>query len=303
MMRFNNNPGAKGQVANVLQSVLLLIFAALIAAQGKAASIARQQNDEATAAERVLKQAREATRKELKEPQINGLVVNSTTKVSDPIPEAILKARPQYRGKRAEGTIDEEIALSLPDKMRSKIDASYPTNQWVSDSIFNGDRFVGKSDTFVNGKPINFVISDSTVKTEKEKIAESKDSAFLTLFPITLDYSWHSPLEFRYIGIAEAKDTKADVIETTLSNGANYRFFFDQQTHLLLMVIETRTSKKTNKEIEKKYFFSDYRKVSGLLVAHKVVTETNQEVVAERDLKRLQINPTFKPDYFAVKGK
>jgi len=304
-MKLNHNRVAKKRITNTLWTVLLIVFAVASPAQGKLVSSAVEQNDETArvAAERVLKQARDATRKDLKSPEIKGLIVNSRTEVSDPYPEAILKARPQYRNQRAQGTVDEELAVSLPDKIREKIDSSYPTNQWVADRTLNGDRFVQKSDTLVNGKAINFTVNRSSPKSEKEQIAEYKDSVFLAVFPIILDYSWHSAMEFRYIGVAEAGGTKAEVIETMLSNGVKYRFFFDQQTHLMMMTIETRMSKSTNKEIERKYFFSDYRKEDGLLVAHRIVTETNKEVTDERELKRLQINPTFKPDYFEVKGK
>jgi outer membrane lipoprotein-sorting protein len=62
-------------------------------------------------------------------------------------------------------------------------------------------------------------------------------------------------------------------------------------------------SKAANKEIEKKYFFSDYRVEDGLLVAHKVIVEQNGKVVAETEIKKFQFNPTFKADFFEVKGK
>lgn len=304
-MKFNHNLGTKSRIANTLWSFLLSVFIFASLAQRTLISSAGQQNNETAraSAERVLKQAREATGKDLKSAGIKGLIVNSRTEVSDPYPEAVIKARPQYRNQRNQGTIVEELGISLPDKMREKVDASYTTNQWVSDRILNGNRFMQKSDTFVGGKPINITVSNPRLKSEKEQIAEYKESVFLTIFPIILDYSWYLPIEFSYIGVAEAGGAKADVIETTLSDGAKYRFFFDQQTYLLLMMIETRTSKSTNKEIERRYFFSDYRKEDGLLVAHKIVTESNKEVTAERELKQLQINPTFKPDYFAVKGK
>lgn len=304
-MKFNHNPVAKNRITNTLWRVLLLVFAVASPAEGKLISSTGQQNDEAAraTAERVLKQARETTREDLKNVEIKGLIVTTRTQVSVPYPEEFLKASPQYRNQRNEETTERELGISFPDKIREKMEASYPSNQQILDRTLNGGRFVRKSEVRVDGKPINFTPSNSSPKSEQEQIAEYKDSVFLTVFPIILDYSWYSPIEFRYIGVGEAKDTKADVIETMLSNGAKYRFFFDQQTHLLLLLIETRTSKSTNKEIERKYFFSDYRKEDGLLIAHKIVTETNKEVTAERELKSLQINPTFKPDYFAVKGK
>jgi hypothetical protein len=304
-MKFNNDLGAKKGITNAAWCVLLSVFTVAASPQGKLISAAvRQHGDAARAkAEQVLEQAQDVTRRDLKNAEVRGLIVNSRTEVSEPYPEKLLKARPQYRNQRSQGTIDKEFGASLPDKIREKVEANYTTNQWISDRTLNGDRFVQKSDVLVDGKPINFVVSNSKPKSEKEEMAQMKYEIFLTLFPITLDHSWCPPMDFRYVGIAEAKGTKADVIETTLPDETKYRFFFDQQTRLLLLVTETRTSEETNKAMETKFFFSDYRKEDGLLVAHKITTEVNGEVTAESQIKRLQINPTFKPDYFAIKGK
>jgi hypothetical protein len=297
--------GAKKRMINAMWSVLLSIFTVAASPQGELISSAVQQNGNTAQAkaERVLKQAQEVTRIDLKNAEIKGLIVSAKGDGTFTLPERALKARPQFRNKKFQETFDEELAISLPDKIRYKINADHTFNQEISEWIVNGNRSSQKTDVLVDGKPINAIFSSANPKSEQEQIAQRKNSAFLTAFPITLDYSLYSPTEFRYIGVAEVKDVKTDVIDTTLSNGSTYRFFFDQQTHLLLLMIETRTDKETNKEVQRKYFFSDYRREEGLLVAHKIVTEENGEVIQETQIKRLQVNPTFKPDYFAVKGK
>jgi hypothetical protein len=304
-MKSNNNYGTK--ICALKRLLVGLLFSLMVAsaARAKAISFTKQQSDETaqSAAERVLRQSQEATRKDFKGSKIKGLIVNSRTEVSQPYPEDFVKKYPQLRNLRDEATTDTELAISFPDKIHEKRENSYPTNQQTLERTLNGNRFTQKSEVLVDGKPINFVANNAIEKSEKERIADFKDTTFLAVFPITLDYSWYSPIEFRYVGVAEAGGTRADVIETSLSDGTKYRFFFDQQTHLLLMAIETLMIEQTNKEIERRYFFSDYRKEDGLLVPHKAVIEVNKEVVGERQLKRLQINPSFKPDYFAVKGK
>lgn len=303
-MKFNSDSGVKKRTTKVLWSVLLSVFTVAAASpQEKLISSALQQNEDTARAkaQQVLKHAQDATRKDLKAAEIKGLIVGSKSDGTYTLDER--KAPPALRNKKFQETSDEELAISLPGKIRYKVNADHTFNQEISEWIVNGDRFSQKTDVLVDGKPINAVFGNAKPKSEQEQIAKYKNSAFLTLFPITLDYSLYSPIEFRYIGVAEAKGTKADVIETTLSNKSTYRFFFDQQTHLLLLITGTRTDKETNKEIERKYFFSDYRKEGGLLVAHKIVTEVNGEVTQNTEIKHLQINPTFKPDYFAVKGK
>ena len=58
---------------------------------------------------------------------------------------------------------------------------------------------------------------------------------------------------------------------------------------------------ENNKQNENKLFFSDYQEKDGLLIATKIITERNGEVVEEKEIKDLKINPKFKSDMFDVK--
>jgi hypothetical protein len=280
----------------IVTAWVVLLFVITVAASSQAQSPAsgpQQQEDSARAkAEQILKQARDVTRTELKSAAIESLIVKSKIESSQSIP--------QTPNRKIRGTTDEELSVNLPDKLRKKSDANYTTNQEISEWVINGERLSHKSDVLVDGKPINFA-GNASKKSDKERIASHKEYAFTILFPVIFDSSWYPPLEFRYVGVAEANATKADVIETKSPNGAVYRLFFDQQTHLLLLISETWVSGTTKKENERKYFFSDYRKEDNLLAAHKIVVEENREVVEERVIKRLQVNPTFSDNFFAVK--
>lgn len=293
-MRFNlyKAGGMKKRFATVA-AALLCVVAATLPLQGQAPASAPRQDEDAARAEQVLKQAREAARAGLNGAEIKSLLVKSVIETSLSVP--------QMTNKKIRGTADEELSVSLPDKLRKKGDANYTTNQEISDWVINGDRMSDRSDVLVDGKPVNFVIPKR--ESDQQKIATHKDYAFTILFPVIFDSSWHPVSKFKYVGVAESNGTKADVIETTSPTATVYRLFFDQQTHLLLLMSEKWVSGASKKEHERKYFFSDYKKEDGLLAAHKIVVEQNGEVVEERVVKRLQVNPPFGADFFAVKGK
>lgn len=286
--------GIKKRLATAV-ATLLCVAAAAFSLRGQTPSSAPRQDEDAALAraEQVLKQAREAARAGLKGAEINSLLVKSVIETSLSVP--------QMPNKKIRGTTDEELSVSLPDKLRKKSDANYTTNQEVSDWVINGDRMSDRSDVLVDGKPVNFVVPKR--ESAQKKIALHKDYAFTILFPAILDSSWYPVSGFRYVGSAESNGTKADVLETTSPTATVFRLFFDQQTHLLLLMSEKWVGGASKKEHERKYFFSDYRKEDGLLAAHKIVVEENGEVVEERVVKRLQVNPPFGADFFAVKGK
>ena len=276
-------------------AALLCVVAAAFSSQGQTPSPAPQQNEDAARAraEQVLKQAREAARAGLKGAEIKSLFVKSVIETSLNVP--------QLQNMKIRGTTDEELSVSLPDKLRKKGDANYTTNQEISDWVINGDRLSHRSDVLVDGKPVNFVIP--TRESDQQKIATHKNYAFTIIFPVIFDSSWHPVSGFKHVGIAESNGTKADVIETTSPTGMVFRLFFDEQAHRLLLLSEKWVSEASKKERERTHFFSDYRKADGLLAAHKIVVEENGEVVEERVIKRLQLNPAFGEDFFAVKGK
>lgn len=287
--------GAKKRAATAW-AVLLSVITVAASPQGAAPSPAPRQTEDAAGAkaERVLKQARDATRAGLKGAELKGLSVKSKIETSLGVP--------QMPGRKIRGTTDEELSVSLPDKMRKKSDANYTTNQEISEWVINGERLSQTSDVLVDGKPINFVVNAKR-QSDKEKIAANKDYAFTILFPVIFDSSWYPALAFRHVGVAESNGTRADVVETTSPTGTVYRLFFDQQTHLLLLMTETWVSGAAGKTHERKHFFSDYRKEGNLLAARKVVVEVKGEVVEERVVSRLEVNPAFANDFFAVKGK
>jgi len=141
-------------------------------------------------------------------------------------------------------------------------------------------------------------------------------------------------VEYKYAGESEVEDAHADVIDVSGPDAFSVRLFFDKQTHMPLllsyrgnkprMMTTFNTSagknekpeeaiKKAKEEAEKKMslepaakpeqvdFFirlTDYKKVDGVLLPHKLTLLTEAEVSEEFTVSKYQINPQFKLDKF-----
>ena len=139
-------------------------------------------------------------------------------------------------------------------------------------------------------------------------------------------------VEYAYAGESDVEDTHAEAIDVTGPDNFAVRLFFDKQTHMPLLLsyrgrkprIMTSIARSTdaksedavNKakdEAEKKLaaetparpeevdFYirlTDYKKVSGLLLPHKLTFLTETEVSEEFDVAKYQLNPQFKSDKF-----
>lgn len=199
--------------------------------------------------------------------------------------------------RKIQGTKKIETSFVAPDKIRQKTLGDYSTNQEDSIYVLNGDKFYSKIDIYVNGK---LQQDFSTAVAKQTQIAQLRRDTFIRLFPIILDSSWYLPLDFQYVGVAESKDGKADVVEALTPGKTKYRLFFDADTHLLLMMTQSWADKE-NKQHENKYYYSDYQEKGGLMVATKVVAENDGEVGAEKTVTDVKVNPSFKPDVFEAR--
>jgi hypothetical protein len=138
------------------------------------------------------------------------------------------------------------------------------------------------------------------------------------------------PLEVTYAGEAESPDGKAHVLEAKLE-GAVFRLFIDQQSHLPLMLAYREPAPRmpqrpqpqpgqpapTREEMEKmmreareraereppklqdvEIFFSDHKKVDGVLLPHTIRRAVDGNVTEELSIAKFKVNPAFKPDTF-----
>ena len=96
---------------------------------------------------------------------------------------------------------------------------------------------------------------------------------FQVFFPITFETKSYKQFEFRHVGVAKSPEGKiADVLQVDRGNGLKYQFLFDRETHLLLLWITFRKD-KDGKDEQFSRHFSDYKKFSDLLIAHKIETK------------------------------
>ena len=139
-------------------------------------------------------------------------------------------------------------------------------------------------------------------------------------------------VEYKYAGESEVEDAKADVVDVRGPDNFSVRVFFDQSSHLPLLLsyrgpkprIMTMTRqagdhakpedlKKAREEAEKKMsteappvpeevdFYirlTDHKKVGGLMLPHKLTFLTDTEVSEEFEISKYQVNPQFKADLF-----
>ena len=177
------------------------------------------------------------------------------------------------------------------------------------------------------------------IKMEKplpkmNKLPESSDvfrSAFYEkvhneLFPLFLvDLLGKSPV-FKYAGKAKSGNKTAFVLEAapkaanTISNlkesESTTRYFFDSETHLLLMVAKDADLKDV-KNSETTYF-SDYKLMNGFLIPTKIkkelkiiskmkievmgvkIKKSEMESITELSVKGIDINCQFPPEIFKI---
>ena len=140
-------------------------------------------------------------------------------------------------------------------------------------------------------------------------------------------------VQYTYAGESDVEDSHAEVIDVSGPDNFAVRLFFDKQTHLPLLLSyrarkpriftafakstdshsRSEDVKKAREGAEKKLaaegeqkpeevdFFirlTEYKKVGGVLLPHKLTFLIESEVSEEFDVTKYQLNPTFKADKF-----
>jgi len=142
------------------------------------------------------------------------------------------------------------------------------------------------------------------------------------------------PVAYKYVGEADVESAHADVVEITGPEKLSFRLFVDKQTHIPLLLsyrgakprIMTafnrsmdrsakpdESIKQARDEAEKKLateppakpeevdFYirlTDFKKVEGLSLPHKLTFLTGNEVSEEFAIAKYQLNPQLKADKF-----
>jgi hypothetical protein len=195
----------------------------------------------------------------------------------------------------------------MPDKFNVETDSEGSiggnfTNSEQTKVIINGNEVYKNTELFdKDGQKITYFDANN-LNDSKERKSGILSDAFDIFFPITLDSTFYVSLDFTHTGTAELENKKVNTIEAISKGGTTYRLFFDEKTHLLSLL--TKSWKSANgKQFEQKSFYSNYKEVSGLLVAHKIVTQSASKTNGNTEIiiKSLKVNPEFKSDTFKVR--
>lgn len=185
-----------------------------------------------------------------------------------------LKTLTDYSG----GSFELRERTNIDEKLGLSIKVKYP----------GGDRFI----------PFGLQIPGNQKRNEEIQLNEVKYESFCLSFPIYLFPNQN--LKFDYLGLAKSDEQMADVIATTIADTYKINMFFDQKTHRLLLMNAKFIDPKSAEEIEHKYFFSDYKESNGVTFAHKVVIHENGEIIEERIIKQIKLNPQLDADFFKL---
>lgn len=197
-----------------------------------------------------------------------------------------------------------KLWLQTPNAIKLKNLTEYPEGSFqlteklaFDDQIKNSIKIKGINETgFV---PIMLAERGDPKKNEQILLEKTKYEAFCLSFPVLL--SSNENLSFEYVGVVTSGDRKADVLATSFIDNYKIRLYFDQITHQLLLMSVKFIEPKTSEEITQKHFFSDYKEVNGINFAHKIIIHENGEIIEERDIKVIEINPKLEPNFFEVK--
>ena len=301
-------------------SKLLLVLTLILS--GATAAFA----DDARAQE-ILKQARQAIGGEEQLQKIQGLQING-----------------QYRrvlGDRQMGG-DREISILLPNKylVEDAMNAGGLSTAMINYRGLNGDKAwsgnsgggggmvfrIGGGPGGPGGQPP----SPEQMEAMLRRIYTAEFSRYLLAMILTPPPSL--AVEYKYAGESDVEDAKADVIDVSGPDNFSIRVFFDQKSHLPLLlsyrgpkpriVTMTRQAgsapkadeiKKAQDETEKKMHaeapaapeevdfyirLTDHKKVGGIMLPHKLTFLTDSEVSEEFEISKYQLNPQFKADHF-----
>ena len=274
-------------------------------------------------AQEILKQARQAIGGEEQLQKIQSLQIHG-----------------QYRrvfGDRQMGG-DREISILLPNKylVEDAMNAGGMSTALINTRALNGDKaWSGNSGggggmIFRIGGPGGQQASPEQMEAMQRRIYNAEFSRYLLAMILTPPPSL--AVEYKYAGESDVEDAKADVIDVSGPDNFSVRVFFDQKSHLPLLLsyrgpkprVMTMTRqagspgkpediKKAQEEAEKKMHaeappvpeevdfyirLTDHKKVGGIMLPHKLTFLTESEVSEEFEISKYQLNPQFKADHF-----
>ena len=301
-----------------MSKLLLILTLILSSATAAFADDARAQE--------ILKQARQAIGGEEQLQKIQALQING-----------------QYRrvfGERQMGG-EREISILLPNKylVEDAMNAGGLSTAMINTRGLNGDKAWSANSGGGGGMvfriggpggPGGQPPSPEQMEAMLRRIYNAEFARYLLATLLTPPPSL--TVEYKYAGESDVEDAKADVIDVSGPDNFSIRVFFDQKSHLPLLLsyrgpkprVMTMTRqagsaatadelKKAREEAEKKMHaeappvpeevdfyirLMDHKKVGGIVLPHKLTFLAESEVSEEFEISKYQLNPQFKADHF-----
>lgn len=219
-----------------------------------------------------------------------------------------------------------EFSFLTPDKIRI-VNISEPSKII---KIINGNKYSDDSELIVNGETYSTrrmgrpqlptkmpaYIEEAVSKEKAEYLKKNPDelnkifmeeSLWSNVFPILLTNPLNQDVKYEYVGKAESAGKRADIVDVKSNFYRKIRLFFDENTHLLLMM--TKTLDRAKSTFTEKYYFSDYQLTGGLLVP-KIIKKESENVSTDGSgkktygpyqifIREIKINSNLKPSLFA----
>ncbi len=238
------------------------------------------------------------------------------------------------RNTKSRVEVEESFFIDLLEKIRHIVVTRETEKNPIENftkvvMVSNRDKIFFDTQKVTDGKlfDLNEILNSSDVpETTKKQIRMQQENARKTvtreriikdsvnkILPILLYNPWAKE-KFSYIGKAVAGETKADVLQLESSTGRQIQYFFDEKSHLLLMI--TDKIERSDASVNASYFFGDYKKINGILVANKINIEiltivkqkvgdknitSTSKIISELKTKEFKINASFSDNIFTVK--
>ncbi len=232
-----------------------------------------------------------------------------------------LTARGVIKRVTARGTIENEteLAMQLPDKYVTRTVLTGTGSMAVfRNAGFNGDGLISQTDAPPNlaqgmrarlgsdrapagAAARELSPEEQAAITERQLLAAKRDFARLALGMLGASYEGF-PLQFTYGGEAESGDGVAHIIEAKGAGGFSAQLFVDTRTHLPLMMMwsDPGAGPNAGRTIERRIFYSDFKKVDGLNLPHTFRLSVDGNPTQETMYSEIQVNPEIDVKKFEV---
>jgi hypothetical protein len=127
--------------------------------------------------------------------------------------------------------------------------------------------------------------------TVKQDFARLMLGVFASSFP-------SYPLTFKYGGVGEAPEGKADVIDVSGAGSFSARLIVQQDTHLPVMLMWQQPAPGQPGPVEYRMYYADFRDVNGIKWPFRVRRAVAGQTIEETTFDRIRINAKIDPKKF-----